>query len=123
MTVKTYLWSMGGSVLLCLVAWLIVLGNVDPTDAGLFGFAVFFLTLFFTLASLFTLGGFYLRRRIFEDKVEFRQAEVAFRQGTLLAITFIGLLILQGLRQLNLYSAFFFVLAIVGAEFFWLVRR
>jgi hypothetical protein len=123
MTVKTYLWGMGASVLLCFAAWLLVLQNVDPTDTNLAGFIIFYLTLFFALASLFSLGGFYLRRKIFEDKVEFRQVEIAFRQGIFLALTFAGLLILQGQRQLNLYSAFFFVVVVVGAEFYSIIRR
>lgn len=123
MTVKTYLWGMVASTFLSFAAWGIALENVDPTGAGLAGFALFYLTLFFALTCLFSLAGFFLRRRIFEDRIEFQQAEAAFRQGALLALTFVGLLLLQGQRWLNLYSAFFFVLAVVGAEFYFLLKR
>jgi heme/copper-type cytochrome/quinol oxidase subunit 4 len=123
MTVKAYLYGMGLSVVLCFAAWIVVLENVDPTNTDLFGLAVFYLTLFFALSSSFSLLGFYLRRRIFEDRVEFRQAEVAFRQGTLLALMFVGMLMLQGQRQLNLYTAFSCVLIVVAVEFYFLMRR
>lgn len=123
MTVKTYLWGMGASVLLCFAAWVLVLENVDPTGTDMLGFSIFYLTLFFALGSFFSLVGFYLRRKIFEDKIEFRQVEIGFRQGIFLAITFVGLLILQGQRQLNLYSAFFFVLVVIAAEFYFIIKR
>lgn len=123
MTVKTYLWGMTASTLVSFAAWAVVLENVDPSTARTPGFALFYLTLFFALTCLFSLAGFFLRRKIFEDRIEFRQAEAAFRQGALLALTFVGLLVLQGERQLNLYAAFFFVLLVVGVECYFLLKR
>lgn len=123
MTIKTYLWGMGLCTLLCAGAWISVLGNVDPTDTDMVGFGVFYLTIFFALASFFSLMGFLLRRRIFEDKIEFRQVEIAFRQGVLLALIFVGLLFLQGQGMLNLYSAFTFVLVAVVVEFYFTVKK
>ncbi|MFA6896827.1 MAG: hypothetical protein WCQ96_00865 [Patescibacteria group bacterium] len=123
MTIKTYLWEMLASTVVSFAAWFLVLQNISPDSAHLGGFLLFYFTLFFALTSLFSLLGFYLRRRIFEDKIEFKQVEIAFRQGMFLAITFVGLLILQGERRLDLYSAFFFVLFVVAAEFYFLIKR
>lgn len=123
MTIKTYLWGMLLSTLISFAAWYLVLENVDPSSAHLPGFLLFYFTLFFALTSLFSLLGFYLRRRIFEDRIEFRQAEIAFRQGMFLAVTFVGLLILQGERRLDIYSAFIFVIFVVFMEFYFLVKK
>jgi len=123
MTIKTYLWGMLLSTLISFTAWYLVLENVDPSSAHLPGFLLFYFTLFFALTSLFSLAGFYLRRRIFEDRIEFRQAEIAFRQGMFLAVTFVGLLILQGERRLDIYSSFIFVIFVVFMEFYFLVKK
>jgi len=123
MTIKTYLWGMGASTLLCFAAWILVLQNIDQTSTNLLGFLIFYFTLFFALSSFFSLAGFYFRRKIFEDKIEFQQVEIAFRQGMFLAVTFVGLLILQGERRLNIYSAFLFVLVVVAAEFYFIIKK
>lgn len=114
---------MTASTVLCFVAWVLVLGNVDPASTNLLGFLIFYFTLFFALSSFFSLLGFYLRKKIFENKIEFRQVEIAFRQGMFLAVIFVGLLILQGDRKLNIYSAFLFVLLVVAAEFYFIMER
>ncbi|MFA7170024.1 MAG: hypothetical protein WC178_04170 [Candidatus Paceibacterota bacterium] len=123
MTIKTYVIGMLVSTVVSFVAWILVLQNVNPNSAGLMGFLLFYFTLFFALTCFFSLAGFYFRRKIFENKIEFRQVEVAFRQGMFLAVTFVGLLILQGERILDIYSAFLFVLFIVVAEFYFLVKK
>lgn len=111
------------STLISFAAWSLVLQNVDPTSAHLWGFLLFYFTLFFALTSLFSLLGFYLRRRIFEDRTEFKQVEIAFRQAMFLAVTFVGLLILQGARRLDIYSAFLFVVFVVVMEFYFLIKK
>jgi hypothetical protein len=123
MTLATYLWGMVLSTLVSFAAWLLVLENINPESANLGGFLLFYFTLFFALTSLFSLLGFYLRKRIFENKTEFRQVEISFRQGMFFAVTVVGLLILQGERRLDVYSAFFFVFLVVAAEFYFLVKK
>lgn len=123
MTIKTYLLGMGASTILCFTSWILVVQNIDPTSAQLGGFLIFYFTLFFALTSLFSLLGFYVRRKIFENQIEFRQVETAFRQGMFLSVTFVGLLILQGERRLNIYSAFIFVAFVVVMEFYFLVKK
>ncbi|MDD3190828.1 MAG: hypothetical protein PHI66_04035 [Candidatus Pacebacteria bacterium] len=123
MTIKTYLLGMGLSTIVSFAAWVLVLQNVDPNSAGLLGFLLFYFTLFFALTSFFSLVGFYFRRKIFENSIEFKQVEIAFRQGMFFAVTFVGLLILQGERVLDVYSAFLFVLFVVVMEFYFLVKK
>mgnify|MGYP007017319782 CR=1 FL=1 len=123
MTLTTYLWGMFMSTVVSFAAWILVLENIDPDSANLGGFLLFYFTLFFALTSLFSLLGFYLRKRIFENRTEFKQVEISFRQGMFLAVAFVGLLIMQGERRLDIYSAFFFVFFVVVMEFYFLVKR
>jgi len=123
MTIKACIIEMLISSVISLAAWAMVLENVDPTTSGLTGFLLFYFTLFFALTSLFSLAEFLLRRKVFENKTEFKQAEIAFRHGFLLAMTFVGILILQGERQLNLYSAFLFVFFVLAIEFRFAMKK
>lgn len=117
MTLKTYLYSMMGSFILTLIAWVLVLLNVDPQSTGVWGIFLFYITLFLMLSSLFAIVGFYIHRKLFKDKIEFRQVEVAFRQAVLLAILLVLALFLQSHRLLTLFNTFFLVLVICGLEF------
>lgn len=116
MTIRDYLIGMSVSTVLCFGAWGVVVLNTDPNSVGLFGFLMFYLTLFLALASFFSLAGFYFRRKVFEHITEFKQIEAAFRQGVFLAIIAVGILLLQGERMLNLYSAFIFVFLVFVLE-------
>lgn len=116
MTIRNYLIGMSISTVLCFGAWILVTVNTDPSSAGFFGFLMFYLTLFLALASFFSLAGFYFRRKVFEYITEFKQIESAFRQGVFLSVIAVGMLLLQGERVLNLYSAFAFVVLVIVAE-------
>lgn len=116
MTIRNYLIGMSVSTVLCFGAWILVTINTDPSSASVFGFLMFYLTLFLALSSFFSLAGFYFRRKVFEHITEFKQIESAFRQGLFLSVITVGMLILQGERALNLYSAFVFVVLVIVAE-------
>ncbi len=123
MTLSTYLWGMMTSTILCFVSWALIIIYVDPTATSLMGIALFHLSLFFFLASFFTLAGFYLRRKISKDKIEFAQTGEAFRQGVFFALIFVGMLILQSFRMLTLWNAGLFVLGIGLLEFYFVSRK
>ena len=122
MTLSAYLWGMVASTILCLVSWALVISYVDPTT-NLIGIALFYLSLFFFLASFFTLVGFYLRRKISKDKIEFAQTSEAFRQGVLFSLVFVGMLILQGFRILTIWNAGLFIIGIGLLEFYFMSRK
>lgn len=119
MTIKNYLRYITLSTLLCGAAWVAVLTQMSPLTSGGLGLALFILTLFLFLVSLFSLMGFGLRRKVFESGVEFRQVEVAFHQAVVLAALFVVLLLVKSQGWLNLYSAFLLVAVAVALEFFW----
>jgi len=122
MTLSAYLWGMMVSTVLCFVSWALIIFCVDPTT-NLIGIVLFYLSLFFFLASFFTLIGFYLRRKISKDKIEFAQTSEAFRQGVLFSLVFVGMLILQSFRILTLWNAGLFIIGIGLLEFYFASRK
>ena len=122
MTLSAYLWGMLASTILCFVSWALIVIYADPT-ASLMGIVLFYLSLFFFLASFFSLGGFYLRRKISKNKIEFTQTGEAFRQGVFFALIFVGMLILQSFGILTLWNAGLFILGIGLLEFYFVSRK
>jgi len=62
MTVRTFL---GGSLAGAIIGWgvwLLILNLIDPTEAGLIGYILFFLTLFLAITSTIGLLGYAIRR-------------------------------------------------------------
>jgi hypothetical protein len=114
---------MAVSTVLCFLSWLLIVVYIDPTTTNLVGISLFYLSLFFFLVGLFTLLGFFLRRRLFKNETEFTQTGIAFRQGVLLSLVFIGSLILQSLKMLNLGNVVLLVFSLSLLEFYFLSKR
>lgn len=123
MTLRAYLWGMIISTILCFVSWVLIVVYTNPTAENSIAIVLFYLSLFFFLASLFILAGFYLRRKISKDGVEFIQTGDSFRQGLFFALIFVGMLILQSFRMLTLWNAGLFIIGIVLLEFYFISRK
>jgi hypothetical protein len=123
MTLRTYLWGMAVSTILCFMSWMLIVVYIDPTTTNLIGIALFYLSLFFSLIGLFTLVGFFLRRKLFKNETEFAQTGIAFRQGVLLSLVFIGSLMLQNLRMLTLGNVVLLIFGLSLLEFYFLSKK
>ncbi len=123
MTLSSYLLGIGISTILCWVAWLLTLFNLDPRTAGTVGFLSFFTSLFFALVGTLTIAGFYLRLLSTKNEYYYENITISFRQAILASISISGLLILQALRLLHLFVGILFVLSIILLEAYFLARR
>ena len=109
----------------CLAAILIYF---DPTISGSLIFILFYLSLLIASTGVFTLIGLFVRR--ISQKRRFplptspaiRQLEVSFRQGLLLAVILVAVLILQSQRILAWWHLIILV-GLVGLAEWWLARR
>jgi len=108
--------------LLCFVSWALIVVYVNPAT-NLVGVILFYLSLFFFLTSFFTLGGFYLRRKISKNNIEFTQAGDSFRQGVFFSLIFVGMLVLQSFEMLTLWNAGLFIIGIGLLEFYFVSRK
>lgn len=123
MTLSSYLLGIGISTILCWVAWLLTLFNLDPHTAGTVGFLSFFTSLFFALVGTLTIIGFYIRLISTKNEYYYENITISFRQAILASISISGLLVLQATRLLNLFDGILFVLSIILLEAYFLARR
>lgn len=117
MSLRYYLVLMSIGALICWLAWFFVLGSVDPTQAGFFGFLFFYTSLFLALTGTFSVIGFLIKKIILKkDQVIFHHVKSTFRQGMLIALIIIGGLILLQTKLLAWWSAILLVLLFTFIE-------
>jgi len=90
--------------------WLLLINYLDPTQAGIIGLLLFFLTLFLAVASSFALIGFAIRRVMAPEQLSTYAVRAALRQGVLVGLFLDLLLILQ---LIKLYVWWLAIIAII----------
>lgn len=115
MTLKKYLILMSLATVVSLVILATVVFYLNPQEAGWWGLALFYVSLFLTLLGIFTLLGFILRVWLINVPV-FQQVGVAFRQASWLAILVVFGLILQSYAWLNWWTMLLMVLLLSAIE-------
>ncbi len=92
---------------ICLAA---ILVYFNPVSSNWLIFVLFYLTLFISSLSFFALIGWFVRRISRRSKNQaIQQLEISFRQGMLLALLLVIVLILQGQRILFWWDLFLLV--------------
>ncbi len=86
MSFRAYLVFMGISTLIAWLAWVVLLFNIDPTQASLFVFIIFYFTLAVGLIGTIALFGIAYRKLVVRrEELVIRQVRVAFRHAVLLS--------------------------------------
>lgn len=117
MTLRPYLILMSVGALVCWLAWFFVLTNVDPEQAGVFGFLFFYASLFLALTGTFSVIGFLVKKVILKnDQAIFHHVKSTFRQGMLVATTIIAGLILLQTELLTWWTAILLILLFAIVE-------
>src|SRR4030042_3172891 len=98
MTVKSYLWGMRIVAFFSLVAFGMVVFYLDPQRSGFLGQVLFYATLFLALSGIFILFLTWIRRKLGDEGSSFVYLGMGFRQGTLLSLMTVILLVLQSFR-------------------------
>lgn len=122
MTLGLYLWGVRISTLLALAALGAVVMFINPQESGIFGQAVFYLSLLFALSGIFILSLTWLRRITSGEETPFIYIGMSFRQGILLAVIAVILLALQSFRVLTWWDGLLVVAAVFLAELYFLSR-
>ncbi len=123
MTLLHYILMMVVGTLLSWGSWFYVVSTVNPLENGILGFALFYVSLTFSLAGTFAIIGFFVRTLVFKKELVFQRVLISFRQAFFFAFLVDGFLILQSLRLLTWYNLAFLVLGLTLAEFFMISRR
>jgi len=109
----------------CLTA-ILVYFSPQTSSAGVF--SLFYLALLISAAGIFTLIGFFIRQISRKKRIPLSQGqvvrnlEVSFRQGFLLSIILVSVLILQSQRLLYWWDLAALV-GLVGLDEWWLMKR
>jgi len=109
----------------CLTA-ILVYFSPQTSSAGVF--SLFYLALLISAAGIFTLIGFFIRQISRKKRIPLSQGqvvrnlEVSFRQGFLLSIILVSVLILQSQRLLYWWGLAALV-GLVGLAEWWLMKR
>jgi len=122
MTLKSYLWGMRFSTFLAFLAWGLVVFNADPEKGGATVKFVFYFTLFLFLSGIFILVLSLLRRKLGKDGMALSDLGMSFRQGALLSVLTIILLILQSFRYLTWWDGLLAVAGIFLVELYFLTK-
>jgi len=102
MGLRSYLILMAIGTILCWVVWFLIIGNINPDQAGIIGLILFYLSLFLSLTGTISVVGFLIRKKIDKnDTVVFHHVRHTFRQGLLLSCLIISALILLQCKILN----------------------
>lgn len=119
MTLKTYLATMGVSVILCWSAWFLVIFNIDPENAGFIGLAAFYFSFLLALTGVFFFISFMIRRLFNKKAIVARQVGTSFRQAISYALIVLGALFLQSRGLLNWLNIILLVLTLTVLEIFF----
>jgi hypothetical protein len=122
MTLKTCLFIMKIGTLLMVMAWALVVFNIDPDEAGIIGQVFFYASLFLMMAGILSLFFVWLRRKIIGDEMATKHLGVNFRQGILLSILVIVFLLFQSTRILTWWDGLLAAGGIFLVELYFLSR-
>jgi hypothetical protein len=122
MVSKGYLWTLRIIAVLSLGALSYVVLKIDP-DRGWLSRVYFFAALFLFLSSFFNLVLLWLRKRTLHGEMLEHNLLVSLRQGFLLAILAVSILLLQGLRMLVWWDGLLIVAGIFLIELYFLSGR
>ena len=103
--------------IICWIAWVFILFNIDPVQADFLAFTFFYSSLFLALLGTFSVIGFLFRRRVIkEDEIIFRHVKRTFRQGIMLSTWTILFLFLQQIKLLTWWIATILIILFIVIE-------
>lgn len=118
MTLKRYLFLMLLATVLCWLALASVMFYINPSEAGIIGFILFYVSLFLSLVGTFSIIGFLLRVWLTTMPI-FRQVIISFRQGVLFSILVSVSLAMQSQQVLNWWIGLLLVALLGIIEMFF----
>ena len=122
MSIKRYLKFMLIATGLCWLAFLVIILSIDPNQAAPSGFALFYLSLLFSLTGIFSILGLIFRGHLTSDPTN-KKVTTAFRQAIWFSALIVFFLFLQGLRLLHWWNLILFVLFLTLLEFFFVSHK
>jgi len=112
------------SSFLAWLTWGFIIFGINPEEAGLGVFFLFYISLLLALACTLSIAGLVVRVWILkQSEIVSRQAAKSFRQAILLATLFSGILYFQSKHILNWWVITLFIAVLSMLEFFLISYR
>jgi hypothetical protein len=122
MRLKNYLILMSLSTLVCWLTLLGIIFNIDPEEAGILGFFLFYLALLLSLIGTLALLGFLIRIKTSEEPT-FRKVVISFRQAIWFSLLIVFFLSLKAQDLLRWWNVSLFILFLVLLELSFILRK
>lgn len=120
MTLKKYLILMSSIALICWVGFVFVINQLNPMDAGMLGYFLFYSILFLATVATLSVFGFMLRSRLLQGELTFKQVAITFRQALWFGILVIASLWMQSRTVLTWWNMLLLIIVLSVLEFFFL---
>ena len=122
MTLKSYLVGIKISTLAALAGWGLVIYYIDPEKTGIIGASVFYLSAFLSFSGIAILFLTWTRKIYSGSNFAFSHVGMSFRQGILLALLVVVLMILQSFKMLVWWDGLLVTAGIFLVELYFLSR-
>lgn len=122
MTLKSYLWGLRIIALVSVIAWITVVINIDPESSVFAGQSLFFASMFAMLSSILTLFFTWMRKTMSGGESAFVHLGMSLRQGILISLLVIVLLVFQRLQILVWWDGLLLVAGFFLIELYFLTR-
>jgi hypothetical protein len=113
MSIRLYFILMSLTTAICWAGWGMIVVTMNAGHAGLLSLSLFYGSLFLSLVGTFSLLGFGVRVLARPEEVVIRHVRTSLRQGLLLALLVVAILVLQSYRYLYWWNILL-VVAILG---------
>lgn len=122
MTLRRYLLTMSLTTLICWVAFVIVIFQIDPYTSGPVGLSLFFVSLFFAVWGTLSLCGFLFRYVFFRNVVPYKYIGTSLRQAFWFAVILALSLFLASQELFSWWVGGLLVFGLAVFEAFFLAR-
>lgn len=124
MTLRQYLALMGIATAVIWSAVALIITQVDPDETQAIVFGIFYVALFLAMTGTLSIVGFLLRIWLLKQNFFVsRQVLIAFRQGVLLSMLIVAMLVLRSKTMLSWWMALLAVAALTALEFFFISAK
>lgn len=118
---RKILFAVFASTLLGFGAWFAVLQSVDPFNTDWFSRLTFYIFLLIWFGGSISLILFYMRKKLPHNSAQVLAECV--RQGLIISLGVVGLLVLQTINVLNILSVSVYVIALILIEFYFRTKK
>lgn len=122
MSHTTYIVAILLAGIMSLFGWILVIWRLDPFSSTSIALTLFFISLFFALASFFTVIGYYLRVLFNRNEIYYSHILISLRQGILFGLFICINLGFQIMRVLKWWNMLLLFIAVILVELFFLSR-